>query len=304
MSFPTNKSNGSTTTNGQTRCFRQVHSWLHGYAGWSIQPCRWPVSVGDFDIFCLEKNILQEWWNMGRGGGKGFCDNFCFLYFQKKWCFQHVGKVKRWKHLAIPWCYSIYIYLQSCGWDSEGSEVCLWMMCSQKRLHDSTTNCDGLKLRKSCWDSGCLVINEMSTISASKSDVFCPLIPIPSAEVYFFSLSRDRCWIVFFLPLNSTYLIYTYIYILLVVDVEDKDPILHPRRNQNDPTAIQHRSTFASHFQVRFGMWVWCRSCKRRWKRSSQIVIVRCFFLNECWSKWVRREKKLMCFHGASFKWN
>lgn len=91
--------------------------------------------------------------------------------------------------------------------------MCLWMMCSQKRLHDSTTNCDGLKLRKSCWDSGCLVINEMSTISASKSDVFCPLIPIPSAEVYFFSLSRDRCWIVFFLPLNSTYPIYTYIYI-------------------------------------------------------------------------------------------
>lgn len=134
----------------------------------------------------------------GEGGGERFLWQFLFPVLSKKWCFQHVGKVKRWKHLAIPWCYSIYIYLQSCGWDSEGSEVCLWMMCSQKRLHDSTTNCDGLKLRKSCWDSGCLVINEMSTISASKSDVFCPLIPIPSAEVYFFSLSRDRCWIVFF----------------------------------------------------------------------------------------------------------
>lgn len=181
--------------------------------------------------------------------------------------------------------------------------MCLWMMCSQKRLHDSTTNCDGLKLRKSCWDSGCLVINEMSTISASKSDVFCPLIPIPSAEVYFFSLSRDRCWIVFFLPLNSTYLIYTYIYINITCS--------RRRRQRSNSTSSQksERSNCNStsiHIRISFSGALWDVGVVQELQKEMEEEFPNCnsqvFFFNECWSKWVRREKKLMCFHGASFK--
>lgn len=145
-------------------CFPQVHSWLHGHAGWSIQPCRWTSFSGRlWHILPLTKHPPRTIGLIVEHRGVHFFCQFLFPVLSKKWCFQHVGKVKRWKHLAIPWCYSIYIYPQSVAEIRRVQRcVCGWCVV-QKWLHDHD-KLDGLKLRKSCWV--CLVINEMSTTSA------------------------------------------------------------------------------------------------------------------------------------------
>ena len=117
--------------------------------------------------------------------GVHFFVNFCFLCFQKKVMFSTC-----WQGEEVKTCENILRYLDvtlSIYTSNPVAEirrvqrcVCGWCV-AKKWLHGSTTNCDGLKLRKSCWDA--LWIN---------------------AEVYLFFASKD----ILFLPLNSTYLIY------------------------------------------------------------------------------------------------